>query len=97
VFSRGFTAESRRVAPLAEDPSSPRATTRAIGPAESAAIEGRMLEAREKGSSAHGPEIRIGSIELEVRMPPQPSPPEPLRAADTPPRFSLQRHYLRWS
>ena len=47
-------------------------------------------------------DVRIGTVSLEVRLPPPPAPaarPAPAAAAPAPaaPRFSPQRHYLRWS
>jgi hypothetical protein len=46
------------------------------------------------------PDVRIGTVSLEVRLPPPPAPaarPAPAAAAPAPaaPRFSLQRYYLR--
>lgn len=48
------------------------------------------------------PDVHIGTVSLEVRLPPPAAPaarPAPAAAAPAPaaPRFSPQRHYLRWS
>ena len=48
------------------------------------------------------PDVHIGTVSLEVRLPPPVAPaarPAPAAAAPAPaaPRFSPQRHYLRWS
>jgi len=55
-----------------------------------------------RGDRSAQPDVRIGTVSLEVRLPPLPAPaarlapaaPAPAPAA---PRFSAQRHYLRWS
>lgn len=100
--SMAIEAPRAHAVPPAEPSAEPRAvlappprlaTAQAItsGPAPAIADAGRPPRT----------EIRIGTIALEVHTPPAPAPrpvPQPAAApTPAPPRFSPQRHYLRWS
>lgn len=92
------TESSRREAMSSSEPATPVTT-----PVPS--VDFTRLEQRAVAAAAIDPvpaarnEIRIGTIALAVRTP-EPAPAavsQPVFAAIPAPRFSLQRHYLRWA
>ncbi|HEX3140741.1 MAG TPA: hypothetical protein VHQ87_11845 [Rhizobacter sp.] len=99
---RFIEVQQPRVVPAT--PGVPAATSPAVSRPRAVATPAAAIDtspARETPAAART-EVRIGTIALQVHSPPPAAAPRPAPqplAAPTPalPRFSLQRHYLRWS